>query len=191
MDNKIYIALQYAKGGELYTFIKENAPLSENCAKNYFEQMLSAVSYIHKKKIIHRDIKPQNVLFVDETKKDLVLIDFGIAGQFADNIVEKVMAGTLTFLAPEVISGKFESSPQLDVWSLGVILYMMLFGKLPFLGGTKQEIKKNIEKKEVEFPGEISVSRMAKKVILAMLEKDPKKRINSDNEIFEAWFEDR
>ena len=134
--------MEYAKGGELGSYITEKQMLGEKEAKNIFMQLHNAVKYIHSKNVVHRDLKPSNILFIDDYKESIVvkfmitqLIDFGISGFNFGNIKDNVKAGTIKYIPPEVASGlSFISSPKIDLWALGVILYFMVFGSHPFEG---------------------------------------------------------
>ena len=95
--------MEYAKGGELTTFLKNKVMLSENEAKRIFKQIHDAVRYIHSKNVIHRDLNPNNILFLDENHDNIVIIDFGISGSYTGNVKEKINAGTVKFVPPEVI----------------------------------------------------------------------------------------
>ncbi len=119
-------------------YLKEKGRLEESEARGLFLQILTTVSYCHKKNIIHRDLKLENILFGDEERKIIKLIDFSVSGIFE---VDKCSSGTLKYMAPEVLSGlDTQSLPQLDIWSLGCILYELLTGEVLFKG-TKEEIK--------------------------------------------------
>lgn len=127
--------MDYGRGGELSAYIDEKKVLTEKETKKIFKQVHDAVLYIHSKNVIHRDIKPGNILFLDENRENVVLIDFGISGYNSGNVKEVVKAGTVKFMPPEFLSGlSYKSSPKFDVWSLGILLYFMLFGELPFDG---------------------------------------------------------
>lgn len=190
-EQRIYTVMEYAKGGELESLLAEKGALSEVDAKLYFEQIHDAVSYIHSKNVIHRDLKPANLLFKDEDKKEIVLIDFGISGLSSGNIHEKVNAGTIRYIAPELVDGNFDSDTRLDIWSLGVILYRMLFEQFPFEDKDEGKLMSKICNQELEFPAEIKVSKAAKKLITGMLEKSRKNRISASDQLFESWFEDK
>jgi serine/threonine protein kinase len=94
--------MEFAKGGELTSHMNEKQVLSEFEAKKIFRQVHKAVKYIHSKNVIHRDINPNNILFLDEGKENVVLIDFGISGCFSGNVKEKINAGTVRYVPPEV-----------------------------------------------------------------------------------------
>ena len=106
--------------------------------------MVSAVTYIHAKNVVHRDLKPENfILYKPNDINSIKLIDFGLSRRFRKGEVMHEQLGTPYYLAPEIIEGKY--SEQVDMWSLGVILYVMLSGKVPFPGGSLQEILHNIK----------------------------------------------
>jgi serine/threonine protein kinase len=134
-----YTVMDHAAGGELNTYLYSKTLLSETEAKAIFMQIHASVAYIHSKKVIHRDIKPNNIMFLDENRENVVLIDFGISGYTSGNVKEVVKAGTLKFLPPEFASGlSYSSNSKFDVWSLGIVLFHMLFGILPFDGNIYQ-----------------------------------------------------
>jgi calcium/calmodulin-dependent protein kinase I len=94
--------MQYARGGELNSYLYEKSILSELETKGIFKQIHDAVKYIHSRNVIHRDLKPNNILFIDEQKENIVLIDFGISGLYHGNIKQSIKAGTTKFIPPEV-----------------------------------------------------------------------------------------
>jgi calcium/calmodulin-dependent protein kinase I len=94
--------MELAKGGELTNYLKEKKLLPEADAKRIFKQIHESVKYIHSKNVIHRDINPNNILFLDEARENIVLIDFGISGFYSGNVKEKINAGTVRFVPPEV-----------------------------------------------------------------------------------------
>jgi serine/threonine protein kinase len=122
----------------LLEYLTEKIRLEEDEAREIFKQILDTVNYCHHKGIIHRDLKLENILFSDSTRKLIKLIDFGVSGLLKG---EKSKAGSIKYMAPEVVGGSnTESLPQLDVWSLGCVLYEMLTGEILFIG-TRDEIK--------------------------------------------------
>lgn len=188
-NNVFYSVMECAKGGELNTYIKEKGLFSENEAKKLFKQVHEAVRYIHLRSVIHRDLSPMNILFLDESKENVVIIDFGISGVSKGNIKEKINAGTIRFIPPEVASGSnISSSTKIDNWALGVILYIMLFGIYPFDGKDDGDIMYKIAKENLIFPKTISISPTSKKIINLLLEKNPNFRVELTDPIFEEWY---
>lgn len=190
-EQYVYIIMDYAEGGELTQYIKDNGPLSEEETKRIFTQIYEAVSYIHSKNTIHRDLKTNNILFLDKEYKHIVLIDFGICGFSNGNDQEMIRAGTTAYLPPEIAIGRaFESSPKVDVWSLGVIMYYMLYKELPFMGKNDEEIIQNISTKSIKLTDK-KLSVNCRVLLSKMLEKNPKMRIEMNDSAFENWFDNK
>ena len=191
-NQKFYIIMDFARGGELSSILSSNKPLKEEHAKNLFHQIYNAVCYIHSKNIIHRDLKPNNILFLDEEKTHIRIIDFGISGSSNGNQKELVKAGTQLYLPPEVLTGaEFSSSTRLDIWALGIILYQMVEGCHPFENKNKKgSVINNILKNKLEFNKKIQISESLKKLLQGLLEKNYRFRIDTGDPLFEKWFED-
>ena len=191
-NQKFYIIMDFARGGELSSILSSNKPLKEEHAKNLFHQIYNAVCYIHSKNIIHRDLKPNNILFLDEKKTHIIIIDFGISGSSNGNQKELVKAGTQLYLPPEVLTGvEFSSSTKLDIWALGIILYQMVEGCHPFENKNKKgSVINNILKNKLEFNKKIQISESLKKLLQGLLEKNYRFRIDTGDPLFEKWFED-
>ena len=188
-DNKFYTVMDFAEGGELTYLLKDKGTLSENEAKKIFKQIYEAVCFIHSRNIIHRDLKPNNILFLDKEKTHIVIIDFGISGMSNGNQREKIKAGTTSFLPPEIVSGEeYSSNQKIDIWALGVILYLMVEGNYPFNGKNRKEISKSILKDNLEFNKKIKISTPLKTLIGGMLEKNYRFRIDDQSEMFDKWF---
>lgn len=128
-DNEIIMVLEYA-GGELFDHIVQHGRLSEDEARRFFQQMLCAVEYCHRHKIVHRDLKPENLLLDEHL--NVKIADFGLSNIMTDGNFLKTSCGSPNYAAPEVISGKLYAGSEVDVWSCGVILYVLLVGRLPF-----------------------------------------------------------
>ena len=193
-NNKFYIVMDYARGGELLSLLASKTRLKEEQAKFIFRQIYNAVHYIHSKNIIHRDLKPNNILFLDEEKTHIIIIDFGISGLANGNQKESIKAGTELYLPPEVIAGKeFSSSTKIDMWALGIILYQMVQGCHPFESkdGKDNNIINNILRNKLEFNKKIKISESLKKLIEGLLEKNYRFRIDTGDILFEKWFEDK
>ena len=188
-NNKFYTVMDFAEGGELTFLLKDKGALSEDETKKIFRQIYEAVCYIHSQNIIHRDLKPNNILFLDKERTHVVIIDFGISGMANGNQREKIKAGTTSFLPPEIASGEeFSSNPKLDIWSMGVILYLMVEGAYPFDGKNTKEIITSILRNRLEFNKKIKISQPLKTLIGGMLEKNYRFRIDDDSELFNKWF---
>ena len=188
-NNKFYTVMDFAEGGELTLLLKDKGALSEDEAKKIFKQIYEAVCYIHSQNIIHRDLKPNNILFLDKERTQVVIIDFGISGMANGNQREKIKAGTTSFLPPEIASGEeFSSNQKLDIWAMGIILYLMVEGSYPFDGKNTKEIITAILKNRLEFNKKIKISQPLKTLIGGMLEKNYRFRIDDDSELFNKWF---
>ena len=189
-ENKFYTVMDFAEGGELTLLLKEKGTLSEDESKKIFKQIYEAVCYIHSQNIIHRDLKPNNILFLDKERTQIVIIDFGISGMANGNQREKIKAGTTSFLPPEMASGEeFSSSPKLDIWAMGIILYLMVEGCYPFDGKNTKEIIISILRSKLEFNKKIKISTPLKNLIGGMLEKNYRFRIDDNSELFNKWFD--
>ncbi len=125
----IIIVLEYA-GGELFNYIVANGRMDEPQARRFFQQLISGIEYSHHLKIVHRDLKPENVLLDDDL--NVKIADFGLSNEIKDGDFLKTSCGSPNYAAPEVIRGGLYTGPEIDVWSCGVILYVMLCGRLPF-----------------------------------------------------------
>lgn len=125
----IIIVLEYA-GEELFNYIVANGRMVEPQARRFFQQLISGIEYSHRMNIVHRDLKPENVLLDDDL--NVKIADFGLSNEIRDGDFLKTSCGSPNYAAPEVIRGGLYTGPEIDVWSCGVILYVMLCGRLPF-----------------------------------------------------------
>ncbi|RYZ33083.1 MAG: hypothetical protein EOP49_36460, partial [Sphingobacteriales bacterium] len=140
--------MEYLEGGELGEYLKERGQLTESEALGIFKQLVDAVHFCHMNKIIHRDLKLENILFESKDSNVIKVVDFGIAGLYSGYKFDVSDAGSLKYMAPEVITGKNRAAnPAIDVWSMGCILYTLLHGETPF-NGSKREIIDGIVKGE-------------------------------------------
>ena len=157
-ENYLYNVMEYAKGGELTQLIKSKEPIPETQIKNIFKQVYNAVKYIHNKNIIHRDLKTNNILFLDEEKTHVAIIDFGISSTTSGGDVLK--AGTLKYLSPEVLEGEnFKNSHKIDMWALGIILFLLYFKVFPFDGKNYSEIQKSIYYEPILYPKKTKIRK--------------------------------
>ena len=133
-NNKLYLILELGSGGDLYEYLNKNGKLEEGRARKLFRQIAQAMSYCHQHRVAHRDLKPENVVFCTAKNGEEVVkvTDFGLSNNFAPGEKMKTACGSLVYTCPEILLGDSYDGPQADIWSLGVILYMMICGKLPF-----------------------------------------------------------
>lgn len=168
--NSLYIITEFLNGGELFDKIEEKGHFSEKEACKIMKQLLSAISYIHSKNCIHRDLKPENIIFEKlGEEENLKIIDFGTAWKIHPGEILKLKLGTPYYMAPEVIMKEYTN--KCDVWSCGIILYIMLCGYPPFNGSTDEKIQYWILNRDLHFDdeewGDISMS--VKDLIVKML----------------------
>ncbi|WWC67507.1 uncharacterized protein I206_101415 [Kwoniella pini CBS 10737] len=169
----VIMVMEYA-GEELFNYIvsKGKHGMTEEEARRFFQQMISAIEYCHRHHIVHRDLKPEN-LFLD-SRRNIKIGDFGLSNLMTDGDFLKTSCGSPNYAAPEVISGKLYSGPEIDVWSAGVIMYVLLCGKLPFDDEHIPTLFKKIENGVFHIPSH--VSEPARHLLKRMLEVDPLKR---------------
>jgi len=139
-----YLVTEFVDGGELFEETQRRGILPEKMAANIMRQLLSVVMYCHKKGMVHRDLKPKNILLSKSNKHNIKVIDFGIATAFAPNSILRETVGTPYYMAPEVLAKSYNE--KCDVWSCGVILYILLSGCKPFNGKTPDEVMESVKK---------------------------------------------
>eukprot|EP00825_Cyclidium_porcatum_P045113 TRINITY_DN6771_c0_g1_i3.p1 TRINITY_DN6771_c0_g1~~TRINITY_DN6771_c0_g1_i3.p1 ORF type:complete len:455 (+),score=106.20 TRINITY_DN6771_c0_g1_i3:263-1627(+) len=184
-DKYHYLISEYCSGGELFERIKEISPFSEKVAATYMKQILSAISYCHINNICHRDLKPENILFDSKNSNSyLKVIDFGASTRFDPNSKLTKKIGTPFYIAPEILSNQ-PYDEKCDVWSLGVIMYILLCGYPPFWGKTDQEIYDKVKQEE---DWEM-ISEDAKALIVKMLTYNPVDRISATEAYAHPWIQ--
>lgn len=171
-------------GKELFDYIVQQGRMPEFQARRFFQQIISAVEYCHKHKIVHRDLKPENLL-LDENM-DVKIADFGLSNIMTDGNFLKTSCGSPNYAAPEVISGKLYAGPEVDVWSCGVILYVMLCGRLPFDDEFIPDLFKKISNGVYSIPPDLSPG--SKHLLQRMLVVDPLNRITVHEIMEDPWF---
>ncbi|KAF6753246.1 CAMK/CAMKL/AMPK protein kinase [Ephemerocybe angulata] len=168
----IIFVLEYA-GGELFNYIVTHGRMSEQRARRFFQQIIHGIEYSHRLKIVHRDLKPENVLLDDDL--NVKIADFGLSNEISDGDFLTTSCGSPNYAAPEVIRGGVYAGPEIDVWSSGVILYVMLCGRLPFEDDDVQVLFQKITQGTFHLPS--SLGHDARDLITQMLAVDPVKRI--------------
>ena len=185
-----YIICEYCEGGELFSIISRKGFFSEKEAAKIIQQILHAVNYLHTNHIIHRDLKPENIIFVSNDKDIIKLIDFGTAIEVKDKGKKlKKVIGTPYYIAPEVLKENYNE--KCDIWSCGVILFILLCGYPPFNGRSNKEIYNKIENSAPIFYDEEwnEISKKAKDLCKKMLKKNPNERLSAQECLKHDWFE--
>ncbi|KAG8178585.1 hypothetical protein JTE90_021005 [Oedothorax gibbosus] len=183
------LILEIIEGGELFErVIDEDFVLTEKAVTIFMRQICEGVEYMHSKNILHLDMKPENVLCISRTGNKIKLIDFGLARKYDPKKKLKVLFGTPEFVAPEVVC--FETiGYTTDMWSVGVICYVLLSGLSPFMGDSDMETMANVTRSEWDFEDESfdEISEDAKDFISKLLIKDQKKRLNASQALKHPW----
>jgi carbon catabolite-derepressing protein kinase len=180
---EIIMVLEYA-GGELFDYIVRNGRMKEPEARRFFQQMICAVEYCHRHKIVHRDLKPENLL-LDENL-NVKIADFGLSNIMTDGNFLKTSCGSPNYAAPEVIGGKLYAGPEVDVWSCGVILYVLLVGRLPFDDEHIPSLFAKIARGTYSIPQ--WMPNGAANLIKKMLVVNPVQRATIDDIRMDPWF---
>ncbi|KAJ7959919.1 Non-specific serine/threonine protein kinase [Quillaja saponaria] len=184
--SKIYFVLEYAKGGELFDMVSKGK-LNEEVARKYFQQLVNAVDYCHCRGVYHRDIKPENLL-LDENK-NLKVSDFGLSALAESKRQDGLLhttCGTPAYVAPEVIERKGYDGAKADIWSCGVVLFVMLAGYLPFHDSNLIEMYRKIGKAEFKCPNWFSPE--VRRLLVKILNPDPNTRISIAKIRQSYWF---
>ena len=181
----IYLVQEYVQGKELNDYLYSKGKLPEFEACQFFHQIISGLSYLHHLGIAHRDFKPENILLTNDNKI-LKIIDFGLGNLYKKGQLLKTGCGSPCYIPPEMIKEEKYNAEKSDIWSTGIILYLMLCGHLPFYEEDNQLMYDKIIKGEYDIPK--FLSNDAKDIIKKILEVDPKKRINFDEIKKHPWF---
>lgn len=187
-ENKnVYLVLDYYEKGDLFNFLK-GKPLKEKYAKKYMRQLASGLKYLHENSIIHRDLKLKNILVTNSN--DIVISDFGFARDGDSNTMFDTLCGSPMYMAPEIMSNKTYDNKS-DLWSVGVIMYELLFGTTPYHAKNLIQLMKKIKKRDVIIPEEYDslLSDECKELLFSLLNRNPVSRINWDNFFTHKWFE--
>lgn len=179
----IVMVLEYAER-ELFDYLVKRGRCNDAEARKFFQQIICAVEYCHRHKIVHRDLKPENLLI--DSEKNVKIADFGLSNIMTDGNFLKTSCGSPNYAAPEVISGKLYAGPEVDVWSCGVILYVLLVGRLPFDDDYIPALFKKIAAGNFHMPPYISSG--AARLIRSMLQVHPVHRLTIPEIRQDPWF---
>ncbi|KAL0271505.1 UNVERIFIED_CONTAM: hypothetical protein PYX00_008580 [Menopon gallinae] len=184
-QTKLYLILELGDGGDLYDYImKHEAGLGEDMAREYFRQIVRAISYCHQLHVVHRDLKPENVVFFERLGV-VKLTDFGFSNKFYPGQKLETSCGSLAYSAPEILLGDSYDAPAVDVWSLGVILYMLVVGQAPFQEANDSETLTMIMDCKYTIP--THVSDACKRLIAKMLVREPEARATLADIASDPW----
>lgn len=179
---KMVLVMEYAAGGELYDYLSERKVLAEDEARRIFRQIATACYYCHKHKICHRDLKLENIL-LDENN-NAKIADFGLSNVFDDQRLLNTFCGSPLYASPEIVKGTPYQGPEVDCWSLGVLLYTLVYGAMPFDGSNFKRLVKQISQGDYYEPSKPSP---ASPLIRDMLTVNPKKRADIE-QICSHWW---
>ena len=178
-EKNVYILLEMCKNKSMAELLHRRKTLTELEVRYYLLQLIAGLKYLHQERVIHRDFKLGNLFLTD--KMEIKIADFGLAAKVGfEGDRRKTICGTPNYIAPEVIDGKLGYSYQVDIWSLGVIIYTLLFGKSPFETSDIKATYKRIKSNAYGFPEHITVSNDAKDLISNILNINPVIRPNLD-----------
>ncbi|XP_043356935.1 serine/threonine-protein kinase SIK2 isoform X2 [Dermochelys coriacea] len=169
----LYLVTEYAKNGEIFDYLANHGRLSEPEARRKFWQILSAVEYCHSRKIVHRDLKAENLLL--DNNMNIKIADFGFGNFYKSGEPLTTWCGSPPYAAPEVFEGQQYEGPQLDIWSMGVVLYVLVCGALPFDGPTLPILRQRVLEGRFRIP--YFMSEECEHLIRRMLVLDPSKRL--------------
>ncbi|XP_054855391.1 death-associated protein kinase 2-like isoform X2 [Eublepharis macularius] len=189
-STEVVLILELIQGGELFDFIAEKEVLTEAEAIEFLQQILQGVAYMHSCHIAHFDLKPENVMLFqkDVPNPKIKIIDFGLAQKLQEGATYKSLCGTPQYIAPEVINYEALSCAT-DMWSIGVITYILLSGMSPFQGETDTETLSNVVAGSYEFEDKYfgQTSELAKDFIRQLLEKEPSNRMTAAECLIHPW----
>ncbi|KAF6735659.1 SNF-related serine/threonine-protein kinase [Oryzias melastigma] len=183
----LYLVMELAEGGDLYDYIlRHEGGVAEGTAKRHFAQIVQAVAYCHRLHVVHRDLKPENVVFFPQ-QGTVKLTDFGFSNLFKPGIMLATSCGSLAYSAPEILLGEEYDAPAVDIWSLGVILYMLVCGVPPFQETNDSETLVMILDCRYSVPEHISDN--CRDLISRMLQRDPSRRASLEEIEGHQWLE--
>ncbi|OTF79920.1 protein kinase-like protein [Euroglyphus maynei] len=197
---KLYLVMEYCGNNvcDLYDYIQKKNDgdgLDANEAKHIFKQICKAIFYCHSLKIVHRDLKPENILIINnqQEKSDILvkLIDFGFSNQWCEDELLRTSCGSLAYSAPEILLGNQYDGPKVDIWSLGCILYILLYGHNPFMQYNDNETLIKILDCSFTTPEKSSVNESSIDLIQSLLKKDPNMRLSIEEVLNHPWLDEQ
>lgn len=193
-DDNYYLVMEFVPGGDLMDFVAAHGSVGEEAAKEITKQILKAISYVHSQQISHRDLKPDNILIAQDDPVLVKITDFGLAKISNTKTFMKTFCGTLAYVAPEIIDGRFaidndKYSSLVDMWSLGCLVYVILTAHLPFSGSTQDQLYKQIKQGSYHEPPlkEAGISLEARNFLDSLLQVDPRRRLSAKNALLHPW----
>eukprot|EP00128_Syssomonas_multiformis_P011563 Colp12_sorted_trinity150504_noHs@36419 len=179
----LYLVMEYASGGEVFDYLVTHGKMKEKEAREKFRQIVSAVNYCHSKRVIHRDLKAENLL-LDENM-NIKIADFGFGNQFTPGTKLDTFCGSPPYAAPELFQGRKYDGPEVDVWSLGVILYTLVSGSLPFDGTNLKELRARVIRGKYRIPFYMSTD--CENLLKKFLNINPQQRATLDVIMQDKW----
>jgi len=182
-DKTLYLIMEYASGGEVFDYLVAHGRMKEKEARAKFRQIVSSVQYCHQKHVIHRDLKAENLLL--DADMNIKIADFGFSNEFSPGNKLDTFCGSPPYAAPELFQGKKYDGPEVDVWSLGVILYTLVSGSLPFDGQNLKELRERVLRGKYRIPFYMSTDCEA--LLKKFLVLNPEKRAPLDVIMTDKW----
>lgn len=182
-EKTLYLVMEYASGGEVFDYLVAHGRMKEKEARVKFRQIVSAVQYCHQKHVIHRDLKAENLLL--DCNMCIKIADFGFSNEFTPGSKLDTFCGSPPYAAPELFQGKKYDGPEVDVWSLGVILYTLVSGSLPFDGNNLKELRERVLRGKYRIPFYMSTD--CENLLKKFLVLNPSKRMNLENIMRDKW----
>ncbi|XP_076847200.1 MAP/microtubule affinity-regulating kinase 4 isoform X2 [Brachyhypopomus gauderio] len=182
-EKTLYLIMEYASGGEVFDYLVSHGRMKEVEARAKFRQIVSAVHYCHQKNIVHRDLKAENLLL--DADSNIKIADFGFSNEFTIGSKLDTFCGSPPYAAPELFQGKKYDGPEVDVWSLGVILYTLVSGSLPFDGQNLKELRERVLRGKYRVPFYMSTDCEA--ILRRFLVLNPTKRCTLEQVMKDKW----
>ncbi|KAH8277296.1 hypothetical protein KR026_008741, partial [Drosophila bipectinata] len=182
-ERTLYLVMEYASRGELFDHLVKNGRMRERDARVIFRQLVSAIQYCHSKFVVHRDLKAENLLL--DQHMNIKIADFGFGNTFDPNAQLETFCGSPPYAAPELFMGRKYAGPEVDAWSLGVVLYTLVSGSLPFDGGTLKELRERVLRGKYRVPYYISMD--CENLMRKFLVLNPAKRTSLSAVMSDKW----